>query len=180
MPDWTVSEEMQKVKACEHENARPTRATKSNGVVCVYLQCRDCGEKIKEVSKRDYNVNILPAFDEGLRRFHREKASEQHKEIVDRYLGELEQERTNQDAAFWRAYSAYLKSDHWRRLRAAVIKRDKFLCQNCFDPVAITSAHVHHQSYVGFQRLGYSFAFECVTLCRECHDTFHGGLDKRG
>lgn len=178
MPNWTVSEEMQKLKSCAHANVRPTRAIKSNGVVCVYIQCRDCGEKIREVSKKDFNVNILPAFDENLRRHTREQMSEQRKEIAGRWLDEMEQERSNQDAEFWRKYSAYLRSPHWRNLRLAIIRRDKFQCQNCFDPVTEQSAHVHHTSYVGFQRLGYSFAFECVTLCRECHEDFHGGLDQ--
>lgn len=179
MPTWTVTEEMQKLETCSHASVRPTRATKSNGVVCVYLQCRECGEKIREVSKKDYNVNILPAFDDNLRRYNQERRSEQRKEIATRWLDEAEQERSNQDAEFWRTYSIYLKSTHWRNLRLSVIRRDQYKCQNCFDPITENTAHVHHTSYVGFQRLGYSFAFECVTLCRECHDAFHGGLDRQ-
>lgn len=178
MPNWTVAEEMEKVATCAHTNVRPTRATKSNGVVCVYLQCTNCGEKIKEVSKKEYNVNILPAFNEDLRRFHRQQKQEHRQEIAGRWLDEMQNERTQQDAEFWRKYSAYLRSEHWRRLRLSVLKRDKYQCQNCFDSVTEQTAHVHHISYVGFQRVGYSFAFEVVTLCRECHEDFHGGLDQ--
>ena len=179
MPDWTIAEAVQEIKTCEHTQTRPTRAVKSNGVECVYLQCTQCGEKVKEVSKRDFNVTILPAFDENLRRAHRERNERKRREIVDRWQTEYAQEREDQDAAFWRTYSAYLKSAHWQNLRRQVIHRDGCKCQNCFKPVTESTAHVHHTSYVGFQRLGYSFAFEVVTLCRNCHSAFHQGLEGR-
>jgi 5-methylcytosine-specific restriction endonuclease McrA len=130
------------------------------------------------VSKKDYNVTILPAFDEQLRRTMRERKQWKRKVLHEKWLAELELERSDQDQQFWRTYSAYLKSDHWQDLRRAVLQRDHSKCQNCFCAVTERSAHVHHTSYVGFQRLGYSFAFECVTLCRTCHDAFHGGLDR--
>lgn len=75
-------------------------------------------------------------------------------------------------------------SKRWRQLRRAVIQRDQFRCQNCFRKITDTTAHVHHTSYVGFRRLGKSFAFECVTLCANCHIEFHphmsdiGGADE--
>lgn len=178
MPAWKVEEVLEKVATCDHERVRATRATKSNGVVCVYVQCQKCGEKVREVSKKDYNVTVLPAFDEHLRKVCRERRQEKRQELRDQWLAEYEQERSDQDQQFWRTYSAYLKSEHWHILRRSVIQRDHSKCQNCFEPVTERSAHVHHTSYVGFQRLGYSFAFECVTLCRPCHDAFHGGLER--
>ena len=177
MPTWKVHEEMEKIASCDHAKMRATRAIKSNGVACVYMQCTSCGEKVREVAKKDYNVTILPAFDENLRRFHRERRQEKRQDLQQRWLQELKAEQTDQDAEFWRTYTAYLNSDHWRTLRLAVIERDGRKCQNCFCPVKTSNAHAHHTSYVGFQRLGYSFAFECVTLCRSCHDDFHGGLE---
>lgn len=178
MPDWSLGEAIQAIQTCQHQQTRPTRATKSNGVVCVYVQCVKCGEKVKEVSKRDFNVDILPAFNDELRRRHREKKEQDRKQVVERWQFEREQEQEAKESEFWRKYSAYLRSAHWKRLRLNVLRRDDYRCQNCFDPVTESTAHVHHMSYVGFQRLGYSFAFECVTLCRECHEAFHGGLEQ--
>lgn len=70
-------------------------------------------------------------------------------------------------------YNLYLASDHWFRLRQIVLQRDHCECQNCFHTVTEQTAHVHHLRYDGFNRLGKSFAFECVTLCRKCHKEFH-------
>lgn len=178
MPAWKVHEELEKLAACDHGQVRPTRATKSNGVMCVYIQCQKCGEKVREVAKKDYNVNILPAFDENLRRHYRQRRQDKYQQLRAKWTEEFEQERDEQNSEFWRTYSAYLQSPRWRKLRASVIERDGYQCQNCFAAVTQSNAHAHHTSYVGFQRLGYSFAFECVTLCRKCHDAFHGGLEQ--
>lgn len=177
MPTWNVWEEVQKQTTCAHEHSRATRATKSNGVVCVYIQCTACGEKVKEVSKKDFNVNILPSFNENLRTIMRERSQAVRDEVRDRWQEEYDRERENKDSEFWKAYTIYLNSEHWRNLRRIVLKRDECRCQNCFCSVSESSAHVHHTSYVGFQRLGYSFAFECVTLCRDCHSAYHGNQD---
>jgi 5-methylcytosine-specific restriction endonuclease McrA len=159
-------EQFNKETECKHTSTRPTRVVKSNGVACVYLQCQKCGEKVKEVSKRDYDVDRLPAFDEDLRDRVRARNSERRQE--------LSQQARDAESISWRAqYEAYLKSSHWQVLRRKVIQRDHFECQNCFTRVTDTTAHVHHMSYDGLNRTGHSFAFECVTLCRKCHEDFH-------
>jgi len=133
---------------------------------------------VREVPKKNFNVTILPAFNENLRQTKRERLEFRRKELVARYEAESKQEQASKDNEFWTGYSLYLRSPHWRELRMTVLRRDGYKCQNCFEPVTVNNAHVHHTSYVGYQRLGYSFAFECVTLCRKCHDTYHGGLEQ--
>lgn len=173
----------------------PTRQRKSNGVTVVVLQCSQCGERLREVSKSLYNIEALPWFDESLRKNAeekkqamiedlQEKRDEIYRQQVYAYRQEREKEqeerarewRIRQDAenqTWWDKYTLYLNSPHWVNLRLAVIQRDNHKCQNCFRPVTEKGAHVHHTSYVGFNRLGYSYAFECVTLCSQCHVNFH-------
>ena len=152
---------------CEHKSTRPTRATKSNGVVCVYLQCQRCGERVgNEQPKRNYDVARLPVFDEALRDRMRRQDSDARRAA-------WEQEQADRSAHWRRRYDDYLRSEHWRQLRRRVIARDSFQCQNCFCRVTDGSAHVHHLSYEGFNTVGHSFAFECVTLCRACHEDYH-------
>lgn len=151
---------------CEHRTTRPTRAVKSNGVVCVYLQCQQCGEKVREVGKRDYDVDRLPMFDEALR-------DRMRRQFTEARQATFEAQRTERDTQWRQRYGEYLRSAHWQTLRRRVIARDGFHCQNCFCKVSDTTAHVHHLSYDGFNSVGHSFAFECVTLCRACHEDYH-------
>lgn len=160
---------------CKHVSTRPTRAVKSNGVSCVYLQCQQCGEKVREVAKRDYDVDRLPAFDEALRERVRSRNNARREEMKQ----QAQQERDEASISWRRNYSVYLNSDHWQQLRRKVIARDHFQCQNCFTRVTDSSAHVHHMSYDGFNRVGHSFAFECVTLCRKCHEDFHPHMQEQ-
>ncbi len=152
---------------CAHDTVVPTKYRKSNGVVCVYLQCADCGENVREARKADYDVATLPWFDEAFRERQREHRWTQRQQAY-------QQERERRDAAWWMRYTQYLRSSHWQNLRRAVLERDGYRCQNCFRHVTDMDAHIHHQSYVGFNRVGYSFAFECVTLCPRCHEEYHG------
>lgn len=178
MPDWTVQERYQKYE-CKHEKTRPTYATKSNGVVCVYLQCVECGEKTKEERKAGYDVAKLPPFDKELQERTRNKLREISAQLWSDWQEERQREFENkqgkQNEDFWRKYNAYLQTPHWKQVRRRVLIRDSFLCQNCFTKLTDSNAHVHHISYEAYKRLGYSFAFECVSLCRTCHDDYHRG-----
>lgn len=68
------------------------------------------------------------------------------------------------------AYQKYLKSDKWMKKREKIIKRDNYTCQHCGCPVAISTAHVHHLTYV---RLGAEWDSDLITLCRTCHKLKH-------
>ncbi len=170
MPDWYPSAVYREETRCEHEETIATKHTKKNDAICVYLQCVNCGEKIKEVSKRDYNINALPDFDETLRMETRERNNQRLSELNEQYNAEL-----NDEDRIWKEKynNEYLNSEHWQNLREVVRKRDNYTCQNCFCEVG-PSDPVHHLSYVGYNTRGYSFAFECVTLCNSCHEDYHG------
>lgn len=119
-----------------------------------------------DLPKRDYDVEHLPEFDTAFR--DRMRQSE-----ADTRRSAWEQERADRNERWWKQYEAYRQSQHWQQLRRRVIARDGFRCQNCFCRVTDGSAHVHHLSYDGFNAVGHSFAFECVTLCRTCHEDYH-------
>jgi len=174
MPDWTPYEKYKKDTYCPHLRTRPTQATKSNGVMCVYLQCTECGEKTKEASKSGYDVLNLPLFDEAIRDAVRAKNADILNEIKAEWTEETEQERTQHAGDFWEDYNAYLLTDHWQQIRRRALVRDGFLCQNCFCKLTESSAIGHHLSYESYKRLGYSFTFEIVALCRTCHNDYHG------
>lgn len=74
-------------------------------------------------------------------------------------------------------YSAYLKTDHWKKTRASALRRAGNRCQICNrDDVQL---HVHHRTYV---RRGEERASDLIVLCADCHKTFHdnGKLAKAG
>lgn len=65
-------------------------------------------------------------------------------------------------------YRKYLLSDHWKRLRGRILKRDK-QCVRCG---TTSGLQVHHKAY----RDPWESALdeELVTLCRVCHGAEHG------
>src|SRR3990167_6908428 len=65
-------------------------------------------------------------------------------------------------------YIHYLKSNQWKDLRRAVIKRDNFICVDCKENKMLD---VHHLTYENFR---HEKLEELVTLCRKCHDKRHG------
>lgn len=173
MSDWNYYGELERRTACDHEQTEPKRYKKQNGVVCVCLQCRRCGEKIREVAKRDYDVDTLPWLNEAYRDKVRARKEEIRKELVAKEQEKWKRAQEDKQAEWQRMYETYLRSSHWAQLRRRVIQRDNFECQDCFRRVTDATAHVHHISYVGLNRVGRSFAFECVTLCAEHHIEFH-------
>lgn len=178
---WLVAkDELQ----CNHEPI-PTRTQKSNGVVCVVLQCQKCGERLREVSKKLYNVDALPTFDESLKarateqfnlrvnelkeiRF--ELKQQEIEKFTPRDVIEVYTEAIEDRPDFWDQYTPYLKSQRWHAMRNLVLKRDENLCQSCLSRKA---TQVHHLSYRLFKQLGYSAAFELVAICHECHSKIH-------
>lgn len=69
-------------------------------------------------------------------------------------------------------YQAYLKTEHWQRLRSQRLKIDGFRCQNCgrTHPIGVRSLNVHHIRYNAYQEDVYN---DLVTLCDQCHKTIH-------
>lgn len=156
--------------ACSHDDAIPVRFTKSNGVVCVRIQCQRCGESQGEKRKADYCVERLQDWDESLRQEWIAMRRRRHEELFQ----QVEQERMEQQAAqsveWWARYNVYLKSQQWHKMRQRVLDRDGGLCQACLTNAA---THVHHLSYDLYNQLGKSAAFELVAICRTCHEQIH-------
>ena len=174
MPGWKPYERYEEQHSCSHVETRPTQYTKSNGVVCVVLQCVQCGERTRETSKSGYDVSKLPSFDEQFRDTKRAEGAAILKNLRLQWAEEFEEESQGQKSEWWTAYNDYLKSDHWRRVRRRALLRDEFRCQNCFCKLTDATAHAHHLSYDAYNRLGFSFAFEIIALCPDCHESFHG------
>lgn len=160
--------------ACNHAKTKVVRFTQRNGVVIVRCQCQRCGAQVgNNLPKAEHNVAKLPEWNESLR-------DEWWKARGERTSAVYEQQRADETTEWFRRYNVYLKSEQWQRLKKTVLQRDNYTCQNCFRKVAPnlyavdTRAEVHHTSYDGYNRLGESFAFECVTLCHACHRRYHG------
>ncbi|MFH1075760.1 MAG: HNH endonuclease [Pseudomonadota bacterium] len=66
-------------------------------------------------------------------------------------------------------YAEYLQSPEWQARRIAHLKSSKFSCQVCNKKD--TPLNVHHRTYEnkGNERWG-----DLITLCQDCHKTFHG------
>lgn len=70
----------------------------------------------------------------------------------------------------------------WRAIRAAVLRRDEYLCQECRRyGITTDGTEVHHvlpveQCVGGYERLKYD-SRNLVTLCRDCHNAMHNRTD---
>lgn len=162
-----VDEIIEREFGCNHDATIMVRFTNAAGVVSVRWQCQRCGGHQGDIKRKDVDdVDSLPAWNDDLRqRFWQEKADRRQQ------LYDMRQQAKRDD--WFARYNQYLNSRQWHDLRRKVIYRDKFECQNCFVRVTESTAHVHHLSYDGYKRLGQSFAFECITLCRNCHVEYH-------
>lgn len=178
--------------SCDHAQSIPVKYTKSNGVVCVRLQCRRCGESQGERKKAEYTLNELPDWDESTRERWRQLRSARYEEereaqrqeqeatferqrrereaAFEQRRKEYEEARAQQNADWWEGYGKYLRSQRWHTMRQKVLERDGYTCQAC---LASKATHVHHLSYDLYNQLGKSAAFELVAICRACHEQIH-------
>lgn len=167
-------EEVDKRFHCDHEEQKLVRYQQSNGSWRIRRQCLNCGEwTTSDLPQRNVSVMSLPVVDKETKENYRQARSaakdEAREEHLKQFAAPAYQQRQEK-------YEAYLASEHWKALRLAVLNRDSYRCQNCFCQVTSYTSHVHHLSYVGLERVGKSFAFECVTLCPKCHIEFHSRM----
>lgn len=81
-------------------------------------------------------------------------------ERIDRqYLSTNEQPAT---------YADYLRSEHWRDVRARACAAADYRCQLCYSRDHL---EVHHRTY---ERLGHELPGDVTVLCSDCHGKFHG------
>ena len=66
-------------------------------------------------------------------------------------------------------YQAYLRSAHWRQLRARIMRRDGYTCTDCG---STWNLQVHHLCYR--PNLEDALDEDLTTLCKECHEKVHG------
>jgi HNH endonuclease len=64
-------------------------------------------------------------------------------------------------------YSEYLQTEHWKTLRAGMLRRAQYKCQVCYRSGAL---QVHHRTY---ERRGDEDWSDLIVLCGDCHSTFH-------
>ncbi len=158
-----LREEWEREWACEHARTELRCRVVSNGARHYFEQCLLCGEKGKAVKKADISDivrDILPPFDEQLlTTFYDAKWADwrERQELI----------RQNENAAWWRWYTAYLDTPEWREKRQLVLRRDGGRCQGCLQRPAF---HVHHLTY---DRAGDELLIDLVALCPSCHQKAH-------
>lgn len=77
-----------------------------------------------------------------------------------------------------REYDKYLCSDAWRKKRDLALERDNHRCRLCNNSKGL---QVHHRTYESTWEngLGNEPIEDLTTLCRRCHDKFHGPAQRR-
>jgi hypothetical protein len=67
-------------------------------------------------------------------------------------------------------YNEYLKTAHWKRLRAHMLERAEYRCERC--GTNRRKLNVHHKNY---EHIGYESAYDDLeVLCDRCHEIEHG------
>jgi 5-methylcytosine-specific restriction endonuclease McrA len=69
-------------------------------------------------------------------------------------------------------YKDFLKTEYWQKLREQTKERDGNACVVCNGSDRL---EVHHRTY---KRRGFEHPSDLVTLCHDCHSTFHKKLDQ--
>jgi 5-methylcytosine-specific restriction endonuclease McrA len=67
-------------------------------------------------------------------------------------------------------YWAYLKTNHWFRVKALALER---ACHQCALCPSTTHLEVHHKTYA---RRGFEAPEDVVVLCEDCHTRHHRTL----
>lgn len=64
-------------------------------------------------------------------------------------------------------YAKYLKTAHWKKIRAEAVCRALFRCQLCNSPDSLSA---HYRTY---ERRGHERPKDLTVLCNACHSKFH-------
>ncbi len=70
-------------------------------------------------------------------------------------------------------YAEYLQSPEWAQIRARVLARDDYRCQDCGRGCDL---HVHHLTY---EDVGSEHHWQLITLCETCHFDRHANSFQR-
>lgn len=174
---------------CEHQNTQIVKYQQMSGGWRLRKQCISCGRTIgSDLKMAGFDLETIPPMDEELRERGKLQLLQHYKDENEKRNDEWRKEREEDEIyaelvrrssaeEWWRNYNDYLHSQQWQQLRRKVLFRDGFLCQNCFRKITDANAHVHHMSYAGYKNVGKSFAFECISLCKQCHVEFHPHME---
>lgn len=151
---------------CEHQRVDVRKRRQSNNVLVAVRQCVTCGANCGAVRKDSLQtVTGLPEWDDDLQKTYRETVA-----------ADWEAKRNAAAAArnrqWWEWYNDYLNSPKWHAKRAAVLKRDNYVCRGCGTNRAV---QVHHLDY---KRVGKEMLFDLVSICLECHNAIHEQGDR--
>jgi 5-methylcytosine-specific restriction endonuclease McrA len=65
-------------------------------------------------------------------------------------------------------YRKLLRHPEWLRVRAEILRRDKYSCQECGSYYPIRFLHVHHLQYYNGMPWETPYS-KLITLCKRCH-----------
>lgn len=134
--------------------------TATNGTHMYYYFCSDCGLKLSEfIPHRALSPREI-----------RQVSSDVRQVIVSARYEMTGLLREFYQAGWWQAYTAYLKSDHWRDLRDKVLYRDGYQCQLQLRGCTRAATQVHHITYAHVTREKMS---ELTSVCTNCHEQQH-------
>ena len=60
-------------------------------------------------------------------------------------------------------------SPEWQEMRMRVLKRDKFMCQECGSAINVQVHHLRYPDVWGEENID-----DLITLCNRCHAKVHG------
>lgn len=153
---------------CTCENKAARKKIIKNGNTIYGEQCTNCGRFENKGTKFFGWSPPTELADESIKERFRERCQ--------RYWEQKRQEeldvKQSQNREWWQKYNEYLQSPIWASRRAAVLQRDKYLCQGCLRRRA---EHVHHLTY---DHCFNELAFELISLCVECHKKIHSHMQE--
>lgn len=145
--------------ACLCEDKKLVRRQIANGATQFGTQCQRCGKwaAVAKATLTPGQITFAESFDDSIsERFWQEFRAKQQ-------AARLQQTQAERDAWF-RKYTAYLRSPQWRDKRERVIKRDGGICQACLKRQA---TQVHHLTY---KHVFNEPLFDLTSICDLCHD----------
>lgn len=71
-------------------------------------------------------------------------------------------------------YRSYIKSEKWKRLRNAILRKRGLRCERCRRYRQKRFLHIHHKTY---ERLGNELLNDLEILCVDCHSFEHGKIN---
>lgn len=158
----SIQERINKTFACDCLNKELRYKLNQSNAKMYYLQCTRCGiaTRIRKDKVPDPDSNLIKPVDEALQQSWWKNKDNYRQALYDQY-------RNNERQAWFDWYNQYLKTDKWRKKRAAVLERAKGLCEGCRSKEA---TQVHHLTY---DRVGNEMLFDLVAVCDECHEVIH-------